>query len=380
MERLSAQFPQDHEVAAFYALALLDTSFPPDKTYADQRKAAAILEKIFTAQPDHPGAAHYVIHSFDFPDLAPYALKAARAYAAIAPAVPHALHMPSHIFTRLGLWDDSIRSNIDAKNAAHNARENPGAGAPEELHAMDYLAYAYLQQGRDAEAVEVLKELQAMARVQPAPQSFYAEAAIPARLAVERGEWAQAAELPEVSASPETKAITHWARALGAAHTGKLDEARAEIIELQDIRDAIKGKPGYDWSAQVEVQRREAAGWLAHAENNNDEAVRLLRSAVELEETTEKHPVTPGPVLPARDLLADLLVDVKRPTEALQDYELSLKSAPHRLHALHGAAHSAELAGKRDIAKKYYAELLTTCPFADGRPEVEQAKMFLAHK
>ncbi len=382
MEKLFARFPQDNEVGAFYALALLGTASPTDKTYTDQRKAAAILEKIFTAQPDHPGAAHYIIHSFDNPELAPEAVKAARAYAGIAPAVPHALHMPSHIFTRLGLWDDSIRSNTDAKNAAHDSavRQHLSMAPAEELHAMDYLAYAYLQQGRDAEAETVLKQLLATKQAQPAPQSFYAQAVIPARLTVERGQWSAAAELPEVTASPETKAITHWARALGAAHTGKLEEARAEIATLQEIRDAIKGKPGYDWSAQVEVQRREAAAWLAHVTGDDEQAVSLMRSAVQLEETTEKHPVTPGPVLPARDLLADLLVATKQPDLALQEYQASLKMAPHRLHALHGAARAAELAGKPDVARKYYAELLANCPLADGRDEVRQARIFLAQK
>lgn len=381
MEKLFAQFPQDQEVGAFYALALLGTASPTDKTYADQRKAAAILEKTFTAQPDHPGAAHYIIHSFDTPELAPEGVKAARAYANIAPAVPHALHMPSHIFTRLGLWDDSIRSNSDAKNAAHQfaITNHMQTSWDQELHAMDYLAYAYLQEGRDKDAERISNELAAM-KVQPTSTSFYAQAAIPARLAVERGQWSQAAELPEVSASPETKAITHWARALGAAHTGNLDQARVEIATLQQIRDAIKGMPGYDWSTQVEIQRREAAAWLAHVEANNDEAVRLIRSAVELEESTEKHPVTPGAVLPARDLLADLLMDSKQPDLALEEYQASLKTAPHRLHALHGAAYSAELVGKPDLAKKYYAELLANCALADGRPEVKQARTYLAQK
>ncbi len=381
MEKLSAQFPQDQEIGAFYALSLLGTASPTDKSYADQRKAAAILEKIFTAQPDHPGAAHYIIHSFDSPELAPEALKAARAYANIAPAVPHALHMPSHIFTRLGLWDDSIRSNTDAKNAARDfaIRTQMPTSWDQELHAMDYLTYAYLQQGRDKEAERILNEVTTM-KAQATSTSFYAEAAIPARVAVERGQWVQAAQLQEVSASPETKAITHWARALGWAHTGNIEEARAEVAKLAEIRDAIKGKPGYDWSTQVEVQRREAAAWLAHVTGDDEQAVSLMRSAVQLEETTEKHPVTPGPVLPARDLLADLLVVTKQPGVALQEYQASLKMAPHRLHALHGAARAAELAGKPDVARKYYAELLANCPLADGRDEVKQARTFLAQK
>lgn len=382
MEGLHAKFPQDQEVSAFYALALLGTASPTDKTYANQRKAAQILEQIFSAQPNHPGAAHYIIHSFDSPELAPEALTAARAYSKIAPAVPHALHMPSHIFTRLGLWDDSIRSNTEAKKAAHSfaANKHLASAWDQELHAMDYLAYAYLQEGRDGEAEGILNELQAMKQVQPTGTSYYAQASIPARLAVERGQWPVAAQLPEVSASPETKAITHWARALGAAHTGKLEDARAEVAKLAQIRDAIKNQPGYDWSTQVEIQRREAAAWLAHAEGKDEEAVTLMRSAVQLEESTDKHPVTPGAVLPARDLLGDLLVETGHPDLALQEYEASLKTAPHRLHALHGAARAAELAGKRDLARKYYSDLIATCPQAQGRKEFKEAKVFLAEK
>ncbi|MBZ5629065.1 MAG: hypothetical protein LAO06_09385 [Acidobacteriia bacterium] len=382
MEKLFARFPRDQEVGAFYALALLGTALPTDKTYADQRKAAAILEKIFTAQPDHPGAAHYIIHSFDSPELAPEALNVARAYAKIAPAMPHALHMPSHIFIRLGLWDDAIASNADSRNAAHNFAEmtKMQSAWDQELHAMDYLMYAYMQEGRDSEAEGVLNAVLAMKQVQPTGVSFYAQAAIPARFAVERGQWSRAAELEEASPSPETKAITHWARALGAAHVGHREQAYAEIAKLEAIRDALKNKPGYDWSTQVEIQRREAAAWLAHTEGKDEEAMSLMRSAVQLEESTDKHPVTPGPILPARDLLADLLVDSQHPERALQEYEASLKLAPHRLHALNGAAHSAQLGGKRDLARTYYTELLANCAKADARDEVKQAKTFLAEK
>ncbi len=243
---------------------------------------------------------------------------------------------------------------------------------------LDYLTYAYLQEGRDVEAEALLRELSAM-KTQPTSTSFYAEAAIPARVAIERGDWARAAELQEVSQSPETTAITHWARALGAAHTGNLDEARSEIGNLERIRDAIKGKPGYDWGTQVEIQRREAAAWLAHVQRKDEDALALMRSAVELEEFTEKHPVTPGAVLPARDLLADLLVETKQPDLALQEYAASLKSAPHRFHALYGAARAAELAGHRESAKEYYAALLANCR-GDSREEVKQARIFLAAK
>jgi tetratricopeptide (TPR) repeat protein len=362
MERLHRYLPKDNEVAAFYALSLLATASPADKTYQDQHQAGAILEKVFAEQPDHPGAAHYIIHSFDSPGLAKDALLAARSYARIAPSVPHALHMPSHIFTRLGLWQDAITSNVAAEKAAKEFEQSTHMTSAwdQQLHAMDYLMYAYLQQGRDQEAEGVLNELTSLPSVQPTGISFYALAAIPARYAAERGDWEAAAALqPYASATPETQAITHWARAMGAAHTGRFDLARAELKELEAIREKLAlNKQGYDWATQVEIQRREAAAWLAHAEKNNDGAVSLLRSAAELEDFTEKHPVTPGPVLPARELLGDLLMEAGRPQEAFQEYEAALRTAPHRFHAVRGAARAAEAVGKHDVARRYERELL----------------------
>jgi len=234
----------------------------------------------------------------------------------------------------------------------------------QQLHAMDYLMYAYLQQGRDKEAEGVLNELTSLPSVQPTGISYYAVAAIPARYAAERGDWEAAAALqPYASATPETQAITHWARAMGAAHTGRFDLARAEVKQLEAIRDKLAlNKQGYDWATQVEIQRREAAAWLAHAEHNNDGAVSLMRSAAELEDSTDKHPVTPGPVLPARELMGDLLMEMGHPQQALQEYEASLKTAPHRLHAVRGAARAAEAAGKHDAARQYERELELTVP------------------
>ena len=362
MERLHRYLPRDNEVAAFYALSLLATASPADKTYQDQHKAGAILEKVFAEQPDHPGAAHYIIHSFDSPALAKDALLAARSYARIAPSVPHALHMPSHIFTRLGMWQDSITSNLAAEEAARQFAESAHMTSAwdQQLHAMDYLMYAYLQQGRDHEAEGVLNELTSLSSLQPSEASFYAAAAIPARFAAERGDWDAAAILqPNPSATPETQAITHWARALGAVHTGRFDLARAEIKELETIREKLAlNKQGYDWATQVEIQRREAAAWLAYADKNNDGAVSLMRSAADLEDSTEKHPVTPGPVLPARELLGDLLMEAGHPQQAFHEYEASLKVAPHRFHAVRGAARAAEAAGKHDVALQYKRELL----------------------
>ncbi len=361
MERLHRYFPKDNEVAVFYALGVLATASPTDKSYREQHEAGAILEKVFAEQPDHPGAAHYLIHSFDNPALAKEALLAARSYARIAPSEPHALHLPSHIFTRLGLWQDSINSNLAAEQAAKQlaqARHLPWA-ADQQLHAMDYLMYAYLQTGRNQQAEGVLKELSGIKSVQPSEASFYAESAIPARYAVERGDWAAATKLQIYHGGTlETQAITHWARAMGAAHSGQFEQARAELQVLEAIRYQLKQKKqGYDWGTQVEIQRREAEAWLAHAEHHDDAALSLMRSAADLEDSTEKSGVTPGPVLPARELMADLLMEAGHPEQAFQEYSTSLKAAPHRYHAVRGALHAAETAGKHDVAQWYEREL-----------------------
>jgi hypothetical protein len=361
MERLHRYFAKDNEVAAFYALSLLATASPSDKTFADQHQAGAILEKIFAEQPDHPGAAHYIIHSFDNPGLAKDALLAARSYARIAPAVPHALHMPSHIFTRLGLWQDSINSNTASERAAKQfaLATHMASAWDQQLHAMDYLMYAYLQQGRDSDAESVLNELAQLKSVQATGISFYAVSAMPARYAVERGDWEEAAALqPYPSATPETQAITHWARAMGAAHTGHFDVTRAELKTLENIREKLAhNKQAYDWATQVEIQRREAAAWLAHGEKNDEGALSLMRSAAEMEDSTQKHPVTPGPVLPARELMGDLLMETGHPQQAFDQYEAALKTAPHRFLAVRGAARAAEAAGKHEAALRYEREL-----------------------
>jgi tetratricopeptide (TPR) repeat protein len=383
MEALYQQYPKDNEVAVFYALSLLATADPKDKTYAHQLQAGSILERIFAQQPDHPGAAHYIIHSFDNPTLAPRALKAAYAYAKIAPAAPHALHMPSHIFTRLGLWQDSINSNLASAAAAKRLADTgrmPGARG-EQLHAMDYLMYAYLQMGRDAEARGVMTEALAMRETAPQLKEAYAVNAIPARFALERRQWEEAAALPVVPGQSPATAITHWARGLGAAHAGDLATARQELAALEQIRDHLrKTQVGYDWATQVEIQRLEVAAWIAHAEGKNEEALALARSAADLDDSTEKHPVTPGTVLPARELLGDLLLDLKQPAEAVAAYETSLRSAPRRFNSLYGAARAAELAGDRPKANQYYAQLVEICGKDCQRPEFERAKTFIARK
>jgi tetratricopeptide (TPR) repeat protein len=384
MERLHARYPDDREAAIFYSLALLGTAAPADKTYANQRKAGEILNKVLPLQPDHPGVAHYLIHSFDYPPLADLALPAARSYSKIAESSPHALHMPSHIFVRLGLWDDSIRSNEDSAAAAraHVQKTLPGAHSFDELHAVDYLAYAFLQQGRDARARELVDLVRRVDRLDnPNFAAAYALAAVPARYAFERGRWAEAAALEVAPASfPWTQfafaeAITQFARAVGAARSGDPARARLAIERLDALhKAAVDAKTPY-WPGQIDIQRRAAAGWLARAERRNDEALRLLKEAVDLEVSTDKHPVTPGPVVPAREMYADLLMDLGRPVEALAEYQASLQVAPNRSYALAGAVRAAGAAGQDETARALYATLEKVTAGGDrARPELAKVK------
>jgi hypothetical protein len=376
MESLSQRYPDDREASVFYALALDATALPTDKTYAKQLKAGAILERVFAEQPQHPGVAHYIIHSYDYPPLATRALDASRRYATIAPSSAHALHMPSHIFTRLGLWQESVQSNLDSVVAAR-----PDGDAQGQLHAMDYLVYAYLQLGQAGKAGGVVEAVRGFGKIErETAATAYAQAAIPARLALERRRWAEAATLEP----PETRyihvtGITYFARAVGAARGGDRVAARREVDRLQALREAlVQAKQGY-WADQVEVQRRAAAGWLARAEGKNDEAVTLLRSAADLEDSTEKHPVTPAPVLPAREMLGDLLLELAQARPALIEYEASLRREPNRFNGLHGAARAAELASDTTTAKQYYGQLVSLAAQADSdRPELVHARAFVA--
>ncbi len=350
MEALSAAHPEDPEAAIFYALSLVATAPPSDAAYAQQRRAAEILNGLLPSMPQHPGIPHYVIHSFDYPELAELALPAARTYARIAPASPHAQHMPSHIFVRLGLWQDAVASNLDSEASANAlvAQRFPGAASFDALHALDYLEYAYLQTGQEAEARAVVERaLAARTFDDPNFAAGYALAAIPARWALERDDWGAAAALePPVAELPWERfpyafAATHFARALGAAHQGDLEAARAAVAELAAIQAGLAASPPagpYDWSGQVEAMRLGAAAWLAHAEGRSEEGLALLRDAAALEERVGKHPVTPGAVLPARELLGDLLLELGRPVEARAEYRASLEVAPNRRRALAGLA------------------------------------------
>ena len=390
MDAVSARYPDDREAAIFHALALLGTASPADKTYANQRRAGEILNRVLPLQPDHPGVAHYLIHSFDYPALAELALPAARSYSRIAESSPHALHMPSHIFVRLGLWDDAIRANEESAAAArsHVGRIAPGSTSFDELHALDYLAYAFLQEGRDDKAREIVDRVRAVARLDnPNFAAAYALAAVPARYALERGRWADAAALEIAPASfpwdkfPYAEAITHTARAIGAARTGDVARAKEAVARIAALHDAaVAAKIAY-WPDQIEIQRREAVAWIAQAEGRKDEAIALMKSAVELEGATDKHPVTPGPVLPARELYGDLLMEQGRPAEALAEYEASVAVAPNRLYALGAAVRAADAAGQRDKARAHLVTIEKVTAKADAsRPELAKLRAIAAGK
>jgi hypothetical protein len=387
MAGVARQNPDDHEAQIFHALSILAVAYnsPPDKTYARQKEAAKTLNRMLAAEPEHPGIAHYMIHSLDYPELAELALPAARAYAKIAPSAPHALHMPSHIFTRLGMWKESIDSNIASAQAAEAsmAKTHPGATAFDALHAMDYLEYAYLQTGQDPKAGEIVDRVAKATSFDMAQAAAaYALAAIPARHALERRAWKEAEAVAAQPANfpwgkfPYAEAIVHFARAVGGARAGDLETAQKEVDALAAIGISLKGQKGFDWATQVEVQRRAAAGWLARAQKKDGEAAALLRSAADLEDSTDKHPVTPGSVLPAREQLADLLLEEGQAAAALTEYETSLRSAPARFNSYDGAARAAERAGKKEEAKAYGDRLLLLC---GGSVPVRAGPMTAAH-
>jgi tetratricopeptide (TPR) repeat protein len=383
MEQLQARYPDDHDAAIFHALALLATAPPTDKTYANQKKAGAILEPLFVEQPEHPGIAHYIIHAYDYPPLAQGGLDAARRYAKIAPDSPHALHMPSHIFTRLGLWQESIDSNLAS---AASAKKNNAPG--NELHAKDYLIYAYLQGAQDREAKGALEAPPPGRADDPQYMNWlYAMGTSPTRYAVERHKWAEAAALvvpPNTFPGGRwawTEANLHFARALGLSHTGKTETARTEVLKLASLRDTLTGINDKYWADQVEIQRESAEAWITLADGKSEEALQQMRSAAEHEDRTDKHNVTPGVILPAREMLGDMLLQLKQPAEALVAFESTLRTAPYRFNSLSGAARAAKLAGNAEKAKTYSSKLLSICEHADGdRPELEEARTLLAER
>ena len=381
MRTLADRYPSDTEASIFYALSLAISADPADKTYANQLKAGALLENLAKKYPDHPGLAHYIIHTYDVPSLASRALHAANAYSAIAPSLPHALHMPSHTYTRVGDWQESIDANLKSTEAAR--RDKSGA---EELHASDYMMYAYLQTGQDRAAHELLESIpQIQTRFDPtrpasaAPPSagYFAIAAMPARYALERSAWHDAAQLAvQKSPTPYADAITYFARALGAARTGDTASASASITELKNIRDELGKQNEKYWTEQTEIQIRAASAWLAFAEGKKDEALSTMREAAEREDATEKSALTPGPIAPARELLGEMELEMNQPAEALKNFERTLKIEPHRFRTLADAAKAAMAKGDRATVKKYYAQLISISRRGDkpGRPELIAAR------
>lgn len=353
MAELAQQNRNDPEVQIFYALALLATASPEDKTHQNQKTAAEILEPLYLKYPQHPGISHYLIHAYDNAELAQKGLKAAREYAQIAPSAPHALHMPSHIFTRLGMWKDSMRSNEDARIAAHQQGD-----IGEELHAMDYLVYASLQEGRDGESAAILKDLHNLGELRGSEfKVAYAATAMPVRYAVERKQWTEATrcEAP-AGAPPHVAALAAWARALGYARSGNVTAARTELGSLEGMTQQLRGTNQY-WAGQVHIQSEEAAAWIAFAEHKPEEAATLMKTAADEEDAVEKLPVTPGPVVPAREQLGDLFALSGHPDAALAAYEKSLQDAPGRRGALRGALESARAAGLKSKSSYYEAAL-----------------------
>ena len=373
-EELAARYPDDDEARIFSALYIAGTQSQGDQTFAAYLRAAAILEPLFVKYPDHPGVAHYLIHSYDAPPIAKQGLPAARRYASIAPAAPHALHMPSHIFTRVGAWEDSVATNKRSAEVAKKAGDDP-----EVYHASDYMVYAYLQMARDADARRAMEEALKVPRTNPAQALPYATAAMPARYAMERGAWREAMQLqPQQNKFLFTDAITYFARALGAARSGDTAAAEKDAAELARLHKALQDAKNNYWATEVEVQRLAVAGWIALAQGKTDDALKFMRAAADLEDKNEKHIVTPGRIVPARELLGEMLIEVKQPAQALKEFEASQVREPNRFRGYYGAARAAAQSGDAAKARTYYATLMELAAKGDARPELQQAKTWLA--
>ena len=383
MKKVYESYPDDHEAAAFYALSLLASEPHHDETFANRKAAAAILEKLFATEPDHPGVAHYLIHSYDKPQLAQLGIPAARRYAQVAPAAPHALHMPSHIFARVGLWQDDINSNLASVAATRKTAAMGMGGEGHQFHAMDFLVYAYLQSGREADAAKMIDEIRTM----PKMESMYghefdpqtnALSAFPALYDLELRHWSDAAALTLVTGgTDQDHDITLWARAIGAARSGDLAQAHKELREIEVLRQKALADKKTDYAEGMQQDYQEAEAWILHGEGEDDKAAALLRT---LADKNDKLGDEPG-WIPAREMLADLLLEAKRPQQALAEYQTDLKLNPNRFNALYGAARAAESAGKQSDANEYYALLLKTCEGGSStRPELSHARELLARK
>lgn len=388
MSDVAAKYPEDHEAQIFYALAIAAAEDLSDKTYVGRLKAGAILERLFKEEPDHPGLAHYIIHTYDVPPLAARALDAARRYSEIAPDAPHALHMPSHTFTRTGYWQESIETNIAATAAAR--REGQTA---EELHASDYEAYAYLQTGQDDAARNIVNSLPEIAsRFDPktlisgagGPSAgYFALSAIPARYALERGDWRQASQLvARETPFSYTEAMTWFARGLGSARLGQAKAASDAATSLRKIQAHLATTGEKYWALQVEIEEREVEAWIKMAEGNKQDALQQMEAAAKLEDGTEKSAITPGPLAPARELLGEMLLASNQPDAALMQFEATLKKEPGRFRTLYGAAKAAQFAGRIGDSRNHFSELLRVCEHGDrpGRPEFQEAQKAVAGK
>ena len=388
MEELYNKYPGDVETAVFYSLAVLATADLNDKSYTKQKKSGKILEKLFETNPNHPGIAHYIIHNYDSPELAHLALNTARKYAVIAPASAHAQHMPSHIFTRLGLWNESIKSNIDSANSAVCYAEsvNPNANWVSEIHALDYLVYAYLQMGDNVRAQSEMNKMIEIKEVFPSDHfaSAYALIAVPSRLAVENKDWELATELElpktnlDWNKAPWPKAMLHFSRALGFTNTGNTSKAQKELDILIDLRERLnEAKNSYE-SGQVTIQIESIKGWIEYSKGNTEKAIEYMKLASKLESETTKAAVTPGEIIPAEELLADLYMLTGKHKEALKSYELNLKGRPFRFNGLYGAAKAAQKLDNNELAAYYFEKLIKVSEDANSsRPELSEAKDFL---
>ena len=388
MEELYIKYPDDVETAVFYSLSVLATADLNDKTYSKQKKSGKILEKLFEKYPNHPGIAHYIIHNYDSPELAHMALTTARKYAVIAPSSAHAQHMPSHIFTRLGLWNESIKSNIDSADSAVCYAEsvNPNANWVSEIHALDYLVYAYLQLGDNARAQAEMNKMKNIKEVFPADHfaSAYALIAVPSRLAIENKNWELATqlELPKTKLDWDKahwpKAMLHFSRALGFSNTGNSAAAEKELKSLIILRDKLNDAKNTYESGQVTIQIEAVRGWIEYSKGNSNKAIEYMKLASDLESKTSKAAVTPGEIIPADELLADLYLALNKPKQALESYEQNLKGHPYRFNGIYGAAKAAEKLNDIRLAVYYFDQLVKlSADTNSSRPEISEAKEFL---
>jgi hypothetical protein len=383
MKKVYESYPDDHEAAAFYALSLLGSEPHDDPTFAQRKAAAAVLEKLFAIEPDHPGVAHYLIHAYDTPGLAQLGIPAARRYAAVAPAAPHALHMPSHIFARVGLWQDDINSNLASIAATRKTAAMGMGGEGHQFHAMDFLVYAYLQSGREAEAMKVIEDVKAMPPMKDMygmgsdPRTF-ALTAFPAEYDLELRHWSDAAALQPVDgASTGDHVILYWARTIGAARSGNIEQAKKDLGEIENLRQKLIAEKKNGPAEATAHDYQEASAWVEHAEGKDDEALATLRKLADETDKLDDEPEN----IPAREMLADMLVEAKRPQQALAEYQTDLKLHPNRFNGLYGAGRAAEAAGRQSDANEYYALLVKTCEGGSStRPELSRAKELVAEK